>query len=645
MINLQALHYLILNSWNTSDLSLFHGRMGCVLFFTHYARSIEDTIFDDFAAELLNGIYEEIHEDLPLSLENGLCGIGWGIEYLVQHGFMQGDTDDILSDIDRKVMEYDPLRITDFSFRRGLAGITFYVIARLSTIRKKGSLPFDKQYLQRLKKALLSTDFSNDIETPSFLVDSYLHLLKGEKINRIELPDILKHPTDQLTDDFSKLGLDNGISGILLSHILNKSTPINKGEKDIIPIEEEGVFIFEEKSRASNYGIGTYIQQLVNAVQNKKRKVIVFHLRSNKTKSFFYEEVDSIYHFYIGNITEFEFSYNKNKQRELYYRSSLLLIHPYIKSYKRKIFHLNYMLEFELSQILKTYYPLSKIFLTVHYTEWSFSLLGDRNKLYEILSEPNNENNQFICQTIQDEKSLLNICDKIIAIAEHSYNDLLHIYEVPKNKLSLISHGIKDYFKALTQKEIKQLRQKYGFQENEQILLFAGRLDPVKGVDILIDVLKQLVPEYPSLRLIVVGDGAYNLLLKKGEPYWSKITFTGFINKDILYELFSIVDIGILPSLHEEFGYVALEMMMMGLPLIVGKTTGLSELVVNESTGLTVSLRENEEIRLSNLINAIKQLLEKPNLRKVLAQNGRERYLKNYHFDLFVNNMNHFYNI
>ena len=54
--------------------------------------------------------------------------------------------------------------------------------------------------------------------------------------------------------------------------------------------------------------------------------------------------------------------------------------------------------------------------------------------------------------------------------------------------------------------------------------------------------------------------------------------------------MLSIGDIGVSPSLHEEFGFVALEMMMMKLPLIAGKTTGLSELVKNEKSGLLVPI-------------------------------------------------------
>lgn len=121
-----ARHLVIYASF-IPDLSLYHGKMGIVLFFANYARYIENPLYDKFAGELLGEIYEEIHVGLPVNFESGLCGIGWGIDYLLQNGFMEGDSDEILSEIDARVMERDLRKITDYSMRTGLEGISFYI--------------------------------------------------------------------------------------------------------------------------------------------------------------------------------------------------------------------------------------------------------------------------------------------------------------------------------------------------------------------------------------------------------------------------------------------------------------------------------------------------------------------------------------
>ena len=127
-------------------------------------------------------------------------------------------------------------------------------------------------------------------------------------------------------------------------------------------------------------------------------------------------------------------------------------------------------------------------------------------------------------------------------------------------------------------------------------------------------------------------------------PIWSKTICTGFIDKSTLYELFSISDIGILPSLHEEFGYVALEMMMMKLPIIAGKTTGLSELINDGASGLLISLQgENKESIIVSLQEAIIKLLTNRKQRTQFAQKGRDLFLEKYNLPIFQEKMRSLY--
>ena len=119
--------HLIMHASYASDLGLYHGKTGIVLFFAHYARYTGNRLHDEFTGELLDKVYEEIHTNLPVNFESGLCGIGWGIAYLLQNGFMDGDSDEILSEIDDRVMERDLRRITDRSVRTGLEGISLYM--------------------------------------------------------------------------------------------------------------------------------------------------------------------------------------------------------------------------------------------------------------------------------------------------------------------------------------------------------------------------------------------------------------------------------------------------------------------------------------------------------------------------------------
>ena len=94
-----ANHYLFYGSFY-SDLGLYNGKMGMVIFFFHYARYTGNSLYEDFAGELLDDIYEDITDNISFSQ---LCEIGWGILYLLQQGFVEGNADEVLEIIDERI--------------------------------------------------------------------------------------------------------------------------------------------------------------------------------------------------------------------------------------------------------------------------------------------------------------------------------------------------------------------------------------------------------------------------------------------------------------------------------------------------------------------------------------------------------------
>ncbi len=152
----------ILRSLSYSDLSLFNGQMGTAIFFALLSRVTENHWYEDFAGELLDNICQNITLQTPINFAYGLCGIGWGIEFLKYQGFINDDTDDILTEIDNAVMERDVRRITDNSLETGLKGILAYVNCRLMSKRDNGYIPFDETYLSEIKEITLKYHISTE---------------------------------------------------------------------------------------------------------------------------------------------------------------------------------------------------------------------------------------------------------------------------------------------------------------------------------------------------------------------------------------------------------------------------------------------------------------------------------------------------
>lgn len=68
------------------------------------------------------------------------------------------------------------------------------------------------------------------------------------------------------------------------------------------------------------------------------------------------------------------------------------------------------------------------------------------------------------------------------------------------------------------------------------------------------------------------------------------------MKKDLLYHLYTIADVGVVPFMYEEFDYVATKMMMHGLPIVANRTTGLAEIVEDEKTGSLVQLSDDDSL-------------------------------------------------
>ena len=94
---------LLLNGTLTESPGLVHGKMGIAIFFFHYARYTENDLFEEYAIDLIEEIQSQIHLKLSTDYERGLSGIGVGIEYLAQNGFIHSNTDEILEDVDEKI--------------------------------------------------------------------------------------------------------------------------------------------------------------------------------------------------------------------------------------------------------------------------------------------------------------------------------------------------------------------------------------------------------------------------------------------------------------------------------------------------------------------------------------------------------------
>jgi hypothetical protein len=122
---------LLINGSFIDNPGLLNGKMGIAIFFYYYSQYTKNKIYEEYAGELIDEIYEEINASTPVDFKNGITGIGWGIEYLVKNKFVQADTDEVLVDIDNTIYKHrinSPILINSGN---DLFGYGHYHISRL----------------------------------------------------------------------------------------------------------------------------------------------------------------------------------------------------------------------------------------------------------------------------------------------------------------------------------------------------------------------------------------------------------------------------------------------------------------------------------------------------------------------------------
>ena len=395
------------------------------------------------------------------------------------------------------------------------------------------------------------------------------------------------------------------------------------------------LYIFHTSSEAAVYGIGTYIRELATALHHSKIKVCVVNLRAHIHQMRMEETSDGVKRWYFPESIE---QMETDHLSDLYYRNIVYLLQLYIEDKSNLIFHLNANQSSKFAKELKKAFDC-KIVLTIHYFDWCFKLSGNLIHFRQLWKTQQTvqgcEVTENLKEEFQKEKKTFEVVDHIICLSKNTMYILKDDYKIKPDKITVVYNGLTDS-KISVEKSV--LRQKYGIS-GVPIFLFAGRLDSAKGLKYA---LRIVLKTYPECRFIIAGNGEFNAHMIECEDIYMNVVWTGLINTEKLYELYTIADLGIMPSFHEQCSYVAIEMMMHGLPIIGSTSAGLYEMVENNVTGLHIPVIEyadKTEIDSSLLAEKMLYLLQHPIETKRMGQNGRRRYLNNYSSNIFRGNM------
>lgn len=207
---------------------------------------------------------------------------------------------------------------------------------------------------------------------------------------------------------------------------------------------------------------------------------------------------------------------------------------------------------------------------------------------------------------IETERVLANKCHRIIVATAKERDDLVHYYGASPDTISIIPCGVN---LELFQPMDRTLARQQWNLNGEKVVLFVGRIDPLKGIENLLVAVSNLSRTH-HLKLIVAGGGdrAQSEVerlkgLSTELQIDDQVTFLGSMSQEDLPQLYNAADVCVVPSYYESFGLVALESLACGTPVVATRVGGTESLIRQGETGYIVD--SNAPQTLSNTIGQL----------------------------------------
>ncbi len=239
---------------------------------------------------------------------------------------------------------------------------------------------------------------------------------------------------------------------------------------------------------------------------------------------------------------------------------------------------------------LEIYYVLCKLLSRKCGIRYVHSCFGDESQF------SNNKVKNYIERKIR--QISLDVSDKIIAVSEAGIDSCKSYYRIKDDNVKLIYNGIST--KYLYNKQLKE------HVEKAVSILYIGRLEKIKGVDILLDAISSLRDKY-KIRLSIVGDGTCRMELEefvRNKGLSNIVSFFGSQTDIIPY--LKDNEIFVYPSICQEvFGISLVEAMSHGLVCVANRVGGIPEIIDDGENGYLA-----EDCGKNSLVNGLMRAID-----------------------------------
>ena len=213
--------------------------------------------------------------------------------------------------------------------------------------------------------------------------------------------------------------------------------------------------------------------------------------------------------------------------------------------------------------------------------------------------------------------------DRILTVSEASKRDILHFFNVPPEKVSVVYNAIDDRFAVVPRDEdITRVRERY--QLDRRFVLYVGNIKPHKNLVRLIEAFAELRTDdsFDDVKLLIIGDEISRLPALRRAVHRYKlhkfVRFLGYLPDETLAILYRLANVFVFPSLYEGFGLPPLEAMASGTPVVTSNVSSLPEV-----TGDAAMLVDPYDV--DSIVSGIARVLKDPALAADMRQKGYAR--------------------
>ncbi len=224
----------------------------------------------------------------------------------------------------------------------------------------------------------------------------------------------------------------------------------------------------------------------------------------------------------------------------------------------------------------------------------------------------------------ESEKELMASAQLIIASSPHEKEAMVRLYDAPDHQIQVVGCGVDlTLFRPM---DVGEARKRLGLN-GEKVIVYVGRIEPIKGLELLLKSTAIIEEGGDALKVLVIGGEAtqegeakrlHGMAAELGIE--NIMDFVGMVDQKDLPLYYNAADVCVVPSYYESFGLVALEALACGTPVVASRVGGLPTVVQHARTGYLVSWRCPEPFA-----DCLEMILSSKGLQKSMSLAARKR--------------------